>query len=293
VFAGGFFAHIFEKKEMVVCALDVPASPHVYGLLTSAECLADPSHATPLVIENDIAAVLLDSWDIQLEYKGKVPQLGARHGKLRKGVPVNPTERASWEIIELVPEFGEFCVGAGLAADWRTRDGILGTFGIKDGDISAYPTATTFLRTWKWKGKKGRAHQQPIADVVRNVVGPMDSALLSFKSRGKSKTTHKVQLQSPRDGGAIIVVLVGLPCNWSEDQGPTKDLELELAHMHATLRLCDIAGSDVRCVLNAIPTDIPARMRPKPISSSGPLDILWEIDRPGKINCTARRLTAS
>jgi hypothetical protein len=291
VYAAGFFAHVFEKNEVVTCALDVPTWPHVSVLVVPTACLADPTNIEPLMVDEDVAAVMLDSWDVRFDNTGNTTPLKSHNGKLVDGLPENPGVRASWEIIELVPDFSEFCVGAQLSSTWRSSAGIVGTFTMHNGDVRAFPTKNTFARTWSWTGRDGKPHRQPIADIVGNVVGPVDKAFLSFTSRQNRAETHRVQLRAPGFDPAYVV-LFGIPCDWFSDQDATRDKELEIAHMHATLRLCDVPGGEIRCVINALPQSIPEALKPKPTPDGDLLGALFEIDRPGKINCTARRLIA-
>jgi hypothetical protein len=285
-FAVGFLVHVIGQEEIAVTALDVPGWTHCYRILVPADCLADDGSSGLFHRDGDISWVDPSGWDVTLTVEDGTP-LKRVHGRLNGGIPVNPTDARSWEIIDLVPDFAEFCIGARLARGWSTRPGVLSTLRLTSGMVSSVPTAGTYQYSWSWTGKDGQRCRQPITDVLRCESQAPKGASLDFRERGGARTVS-VKLQ-PGTARSIRVFMVSVPEGWDRSlENTLSEYHLELTHLHATLRICEWA-EDVRGVLNAAPHQIPSNLRPKTPGSLAPF---LDMCRPGRVNCGGRTLSA-
>ena len=283
LFGVGFLAHIFGPREVVSCALECPGWKHEYALALEAEALADPEGAAPLSIEGGVACVRLEGWDVGLEIKGASARISHRRGRLVDGIPADYSNIEAWKVLDMLPDFTDFCIGARLARDWRQRRGILGTVRMSGGEFGTVPANYTFQRTWCWTGKSGSEHCQAIGDILHYTSNPGEEIALTFTARADG-SSYRVPLK-PNRGQPWIVGVVGEQMNWSRELDKAAQFELELAHAHATMRLCDMEGAAVGMVLAPESRLIPETKRP----TDGPG--LVEIRLPGRINCSGRQMT--
>jgi hypothetical protein len=282
VWSAGFHAYVIDQHEVHVCGLDVPTWPHAYGMIMDEQMLASIGQAAPFVVADGFAELLLDGWDISFGTGIASQQLTRRHGRLRDGLPVDPQRRESWEILELIPDVEDFCVGAKLASNWPSRPGITSRVSLSGGVLSVVPSKHTFEVMWSWNGQNGVEFRQPIADIVKCEV-PVESAPVITATSRETGAVYHVPLAAANQD--VDVFVLGFPIDWNQNLPPEEEYRLEVAHVHATLGICDVA-TDVRCVINATPHEIPASQRPR---DPGP-DPFVDIMRPGKINCTGRKL---
>jgi hypothetical protein len=282
IFAGGFLAYVFGQSEMAVAALDVPGWTHCYRVLVPFDCLVDQASSELFQRDENVSWVVPNGWDVTLVVEDGAP-LSPISGRLREGTPEDPTDARSWEIIDLVPDFAEFCIGARLAPDWSTRPGVLSTLRVTGGEVSSVPIQTTFQYSWSWTGRDGHEHRQPITDVLKCESDAPKGASLDFRERGGN--THLSVRLKPGPDNDIPILMLAVPQNWDPD--PSLQYRLDLAHLHATLGICEW-DEDVRCVLNPARHEISQELRPRPPA----VDPFFRTMRAGTLNCGGRRLSA-
>jgi hypothetical protein len=272
--AGGFMAYVLRKTEIVACALESPGWAHHYYLAVDSGVFEGPIPA-PFLADGQWAFVGLRGWDVVLNATDALDGITIVRDALKGGIPKNYQKRANWRTLALMPALADFLIGAGIASDWRTRPGILGTVTLSNGTVSAQPTHYTYETVWKWKARGGKDHKQALADILDYSSHEASGFELVFTRPGSSKADYRVRISS--DGGRLFVV--GVPAGgWPDPDGP-RQIPLELAHAHASLGLCDVK-SDVRIVLR--PASTPNDKKPK--------DREERIRIPGRINCGGRLL---
>lgn len=281
LYASNFWLHLLGTTEVVTCGLDVPGWKHHY--LLSIEAGALKGDTTPLQVIDGSAIMDLDGWDLTIEIAGADPAVQLVRGELEQGIPKeDPTSIESWRILDLMPDFTQFCVGAHLSAGWPQRTGIATTVRMKAGSFCALPAVYTFENTWSWTGPGGREHRQAIADVLDYASTPGDRVVLMLTERRPRGRSYPLEL-APNKGRPWALTLVGFPDGWSHGMDPVQQYELELAHVHATLRLCDVEAQDFRAVVAPTPHPIPEDKIPS-FRQPGQVEVML----PGRINCAGR-----
>ncbi|HEY3380791.1 MAG TPA: hypothetical protein VGK32_03425 [Vicinamibacterales bacterium] len=303
--AKGFFAYIMgpnrgdlpEHDEVVACALAVPGWPHDYwvripeSVLKDVEQLQalDPRHITDVGNYWDVS---LDGWDVRIRFPGslagKVRERRRPHDK--EGIPENPTECDSWTGFEMLPDYEDVAVGARLSSQWESRRLHVGVFRFSNGEVGSWPDQFTTHRTWEWLDRNNVRLVQPITDTTHYRSDTVTSAELEF---GRDGRTWPVSFRNEVE--MVELQLWSQPHPESKKEGDVgyalDTYALELAHMHATLQLCDV-DSTVGCVIEPQMHTIPAEQQPRDCgwATSRSLPAVYGYRPPGKVNCGTRRL---
>ena len=288
---GGFFAHIVGNSEGAACALDYGAlaSPTVYALLLPEAGTVDTTipQVGPLrVQQNGQALMLLNGWDITVLVDDIVrsPVLTRRQSNFATCVPANSKDINSWCGLDFVPTFSRLCEGATLRKDWDTARNIISIIRYPAGEVFSEPMfPETFARCWSWNTNSG-PHSQPVTDILRYRSHSASAVTLRVSSRTSSEVHHYPLL--PGSAGAVPIYFVG----WASAVTSRDELAVDMAHLWATLQLCDTGQSLTWHIPSA--RAIPMSERPVVSVSRRGLDERFRVGarRFGKPNCGGRLL---
>jgi hypothetical protein len=87
-----------------------------------------------------------------------------RRQNLVNGIPASPSQPASWENFDLVPDVSTFTVLPVLTPGWRSA--LLFELDLVGGELTALPDHSTLLRTWTWPDN----HKQAVTALTRYTV---------------------------------------------------------------------------------------------------------------------------
>jgi hypothetical protein len=192
-------------------------------------------------ITGDLTVVWKKKRRVEIELSGLAASFGARgHGAetLIPPGPITPTCPPVRDTdFSLVPRFESMCGGVSLKKGWRHSEFLQFRFDFADGYICGWPEENTEKKVWEWGLPGFQAAHRRVSGVTV-AASRSSTPAITFSTLQSDEVIATVKLKPL--GGAIQVKLINLPVDASGEYEKGEEQEINLAHVHATLSLCDI-----------------------------------------------------
>ena len=301
VFISGFGIYPLERDDddREVCPAvvfpDCPLQPHHPSLLLPRACVPEASltelHRANLVGELDHEAhVAVDLKNLSLSF-GEVSGLGAevrRRPETEDGMFDGPPPVMVPDF-NLIADAGTYIRGLRLGRDWR-RAAATARVEFSDGWLGGLPDGLTMKHESHW-GFDTCEQAKPRRTTSVTLHAPAAAPGLTFRSLDGQPPVSIALTPDPATG-LILAGVINRPSGTS--------VNLDLAHLDATLRLCKVTGREtVKVDLGHVEPGAGAAQAPAAFESSvGSGDVLGIIMAPemlggGRVHCRPRCIRVS
>jgi hypothetical protein len=192
-------------------------------------------------ITGDLTVVWKKKRRVEIELSGLAASFGSRGDGAQTLVQPGPIVPKCPPITDtdfsLVPRFESMCGGVSLKKSWRHSESLQCRFDFANGYIFGWPDEHTKEKVWQWALPGLQPDERRVSGITV-AASQSTTPVITFSTLTDDDVVATVKLKPL--GGAIHVKLINLPVDASGEYEKGEEHEINLAHVHATLSLCDI-----------------------------------------------------